>query len=362
MKLEIIENFKTLEVRQQWLTLQARSSCSFFQTWHWVGPWLDHVCTVSDTVLIRFLDEGETIGLGFLEKYTHIRRGIFKITVSTLNESIRPKRYMCSEYNFPVCIAGYEDKVFDALRSLNLSELGSDELHIRRAHIPCKNHINNLLEDNNCLLESEMTWGIDLKTIGHGVNGVIAGLKKKRRWQIRKSIEQYDKEGGFKMQLAGSKKEAIEFFHGLDRLHTMRWVQVGKVGTFANSLRKAFIIDVIKEGFDKGVIQLIKFTAGERSVGFLLNFVWQKTVYVLQSGFDLKSNRVEMPGYLSHIYATDYNRSIGHTYYDFMSGESLYKTLLSNTTKELYDITYQCNSFKIRAENSLLSIYRRLRR
>ena len=361
MRLEIKKNFNIPDVKQQWQALQARSNCSFFQTWHWVGPWLEHICTIEDTVLISFIDDEQLVGLAFVEKYTLLRRAIFKFTVTTLNESIRPQRYMCSEYNFPVCVSGYEFKICNALKNIDLSELDCDEFHIGKACIASDLHKNDLLADKDCLLEPEKSWGIDLTKIGEGIDGFISQMKKKRRWQIRKSISQYDEGGGFKMHRANSKEQAVEFFHGLDELHTQRWEHVGKTGTFANKLRKVFILDVIKQGFDKGVIQLIKFTVGDRSVGFLLNFVWQKTVYVLQSGFDLTSNRAEMPGYLSHIYAADYNRSIGNTYYDFMTGESLYKTLLSNTSKELYNVTFQRSSFKIKAERILLSLYRRLK-
>ena len=362
MRIELIRHFEIADVEPQWQALQEKSSCSFFQSWHWIGPWLSNVCSIPDAMLVRFFDADKLVGLCILESYKFVRRGFFEVNVSYLHDSHRPMRNMCVEYNMPLVVSGYEEAVFRALVNIDLNRLSCDEMQINRGCVPSKDNISELMEGGNYSVEKEPTWGIDLTSIPLGIDLIVDGMKKKRRWQLRKSLSEYAARGGFVIEVASSPEQAFEFLDRLEKLHTRRWEEAGAKGSFANPMWKAFIEAVIRTGFKHGVIQLIQLTAGKESVGFLLNFVWRNTVYVLQSGFDLSSNKHEQPGYLSHIYAADLNRSLGNHYYDFMAGESLYKATLSNSSKMLYNITIQQDSVGLRFEGLLLKAYRRIRR
>ena len=182
MKIEVLDDLNISHVKGQWLELQSRSDCTFFQSWHWVGSWFANVCMISDSILIRFTVLGEIVGLCILEKNKINRRLLFRLTVNSLNESTRSGMNMCVEYNGPLCAVGFEKEVFHALINLDLVGLDCDELRLSRVSVPFQGAIiEHLQEDRLYLVDTESTWGIDLNSYENGVDGFIKGLKKKRR-------------------------------------------------------------------------------------------------------------------------------------------------------------------------------------
>jgi len=67
---------------------------------------------------------------------------------------------------------------------------------------------------------------------GNEVNDYLATLGKNRRLQIKRSLRLYAQEGGVQIEAAQTPDQALTFMDGLKLLHTQRWQQSGKGGSF----------------------------------------------------------------------------------------------------------------------------------
>jgi len=115
-------------------------------------------------------------------------------------------------------------------------------------------------------------------------------------------------------------------------LHQAYWQQKGLPGSFANPFFNEFHAELIRSHFAEGSIQLLRMSAGKAVLGYLYNFVDQGRVYNYQSGYDyeLCQKQYSRPGFVTHVYAVELNRTAGHHIYDFMAGDSEYKQLLGS--------------------------------
>ena len=63
------------DIKQEWLDLQDRSDCSYFQSWGWIGTWLDQIAIDLQPVAIKVWSDDTLVGIGlFVSK--NIKRHI----------------------------------------------------------------------------------------------------------------------------------------------------------------------------------------------------------------------------------------------------------------------------------------------
>jgi len=112
---------------------------------------------------------------------------------------------------------------------------------------------------------------------------------------------------------------------------------------------------LITTRFSRGEVQLLRITVGEKTIGYLYNFVLKGRVYAYQNGFCYDADPVLKPGYVSHFLAIQHNLAGGAAVYDFLAGNMRYKQSLSDQSGEMQWIV-------IRREKLMFSIERWLRR
>ena len=123
---------------------------------------------------------------------------------------------------------------------------------------------------------------------------------------------------------------------------------------------ESFHRDLISRRFRAGEIQLLRVLAGEKRIGCLYNFVKDGHVYAYQSGFDYGTDSRLKPGLVSHCLAINFNLAKGAQIYDFMAGDSRYKKSLGTDFVEMSWLVLQRPIRRLRFENALLSIKRKL--
>lgn len=354
-------------IQQQWLDLQARSECSYFQSWGWVNSWLDKVVADQQVLMLQVCSGQELVGLGLFVPAEISRRMIIRRSKALyLNEYPFDGKNMVIEYNGILAARGFEQAVYAATVRYFSRELKHyNEFNF--GGLLENTDVSYLIDATDpplkfSMLEESNSWTVELSSIHETPDQYLSSLSKNRRGQIRRSIRLYEERGPVSIRVAETPEEAMVYFSELEVLHTRRWQKQGEPGVFANPVWKSFHSDLVSKRFNQGEIQLIKVSCADQAIGYLYNYVWQRKIYVLQTGFESQQDSRFMPGYVTHVFAVVHNYGLGMTEYDFLHGDDLYKKILSNKQQKLCWAVLQRPRLKFRLENIALLCIRACRR
>jgi CelD/BcsL family acetyltransferase involved in cellulose biosynthesis len=315
-----------------------------------------------DLQLYQCSHDGELVALAIVSSATIRRRKLFSSRTISLNEVARVDLNMVIEYNGLLALPGYESRALQQLVDDLAAQRGWDEVQL--THIPQGLWLGLRAESTDARLmvdEEHRTWvaPLDPQT---DLESLYRRMSSNRRSKIRRSFKEYEKEGALTIDAASTAEQALTYFRELGVLHTHRWNRVGVGGSFAQAAWVAFHEDLISSAFALGHIQLLRIRCGERPIGYLYNFLWRGAVLMLQSGFASETSNILRPGYVSHMLAMQLNARAGATSYDFLIGDSEYKTVLAEPLAPLVSGRLQRRRLKFVLENTLVDIYRRTRR
>ena len=362
-----LTNVDALE--SEWLDLQGRAECSYFQSWGWIGTWLKQIAIDLNPRVIRVRFVDVVVGMGILVPQDSKRRLIIHSRAYYLNEYPFNDRNMVIEFNGLLAERGHETAVYiETINYVFKTDKRCDELFLgavddrTRQALPVswQPELSKHVRLKEC--EQSPSWAVDLDRIGAGIDAYLATLSKNRRAQIRRSFRLYGERSQPGLHEAGNLEEAMEFFEGLKVLHTRRWQSVGQGGAFANQRWEAFHRALVRSRFPRNEVQLLEVKDANGPLGYLYNFVWRNHVYVLQSGFRVPGDKRLMLGYVVHVLAIEHNIKKCMKTYDLMHGDSLYKRILCNHEKRLYWMVYQRRRLKFCLEDFAVMAVRTGRR
>ncbi len=353
------------QIAGDWIALQSRADCSYFQSWGWIGSWLEQFTGDLQPTVVKIRSAERLVGMGVFVPGTLVRRRFIRSRAAFLNEYPFDGKNMVIEYNGVLSEQGCEGPVYSELirfleeewQAIGAVPFGS----IGEQHRPAvRVNMESDLSRQICL-QRHVSFQVDLGAFEEGIDGYLKSLGKNRRGQIRRALRLYEEQGELKLESAKSADEALVFLDELKTLHNRSWQARGKKGSFANPLWEKFHRDLVQKRFEHGEIQLLRLSSDSSSIGYLFNYIWRERVYVLQSGFRFSADRRLTPGYVVHALAIVYNKERGMSVYDFMHGDSLYKRMLSTQSTKMYWIALQRHSLKFRLENGVVGLVRKLR-
>ena len=353
------------EIEQEWLELQNRADCSYFQSWGWIGTWLKNIVIDHNPRAVKVWFGNTLVGMG-----------VFVNKRSSRNLVIRSDAFFLNEYPFDGCnmVIEYNGLLSDPSHCVNvyqqvIAHLFKENRKSNELFFSAVQPTSPLIHVAYAMkgitvrvLDESSAWSINLDDFTQDADAFLATLSKNRRVQIRRSIRLYESNGPLQIAEASNPEEAQVFFDGLKELHTARWASKGLGGSFANPQWEAFHRELIRSRYAKGEIQLLKVHISNRSIGYLYNLVWRKHIYVLQTGFRMSDDRRLMPGYVAHVMAIEYNKIKRMKVYDLMHGYSLYKTILCNHQRTLQWLVVQKKKLPFILEGIARSVYRNCRR
>jgi CelD/BcsL family acetyltransferase involved in cellulose biosynthesis len=348
-------------LESRWRELESCADCSFFQSWSWIGTW---IAQAKDTCNLHVyqLNIGELpIALGIIGIDNHTRRSIIRSVTVTLNDAADTTQNMFIEYNGLLVRRGHELPAWETFLRDLCTLPNWDEL--RFTNIPESRIDAALLDelDLHAVIDSHNPPWIASLNSHTDIDSILATLNRERRWQLRRSLKEYEKEGLLSIDAAQSTEQALAFFDEMGVLHSRRWQKAGKSGAFVRDNWVAFHRELIRAAFDRGEIQLLRIRCGERDVGFIYNFIWRGNVLVLQTGFAVEDRNALRPGYVSHMLAMQFNARQGATRYDFMIGDAEYKRALAKPCPPLVTVRLQRRRLKFRMEALLYKLVRAMR-
>lgn len=202
---------------------------------------------------------------------------------------------------------------------------------------------------------------VDLEAVRGQGGDYLALLSSNQRYQIRRARKGYRELGGLEWELAQSVPRAHELLAEMIKLHQAHWQGRGRAGAYAEGYMQKFHRELVARRLEAGEIQLLRLACGERTVGILYNLVKDGWVHYYQGGMNFAEFGRLRPGIVCHALAVELNLGWGHREYDFLGGEARYKKSLSTHSRVMCWARLQRDRRRLRLEDSLLALGRRLR-
>jgi len=321
----------------RWRDLERRADGSFFTGWTWTGCLFAK--RFNDPWLLEVTRDGETVGLALFNRRT-LPLGANRFDLHCAGKAALDATFI--EHNgllvaraAPIAL----DTLFIALG--RLAEQGRFSRRIGGAII----HLPGIGRDvaaaaahaGRLAIDAERAAPYrDLARLREAGGDLLASISANSRSQMRRSIRLYGRAGPIRVERAETLETADAYFRDLVALHRTRWLRRGKAGAFTEATLD-FHRTLIGRGLALGEVDLLRISAGERRIGYLLNFVFAGVVSAYQAGFDYdRAARHEKPGLTCHDAAIGYYLTRGDVVrYDFLAGAERYKETLSDGAETL---------------------------
>lgn len=350
-------------VEKIWRSLLEKTSHSYFMSWGWMANWIKSLPVDNDVQLLVGYIEKDPVIAFFVGAKKKRRYGFLPTRIMSLNSTADPYfDQLYIEYNSVLVdqsIPLNEDIFHTILGLQNWDEfiLPGVSLELFESF----NRLNNYDGKNIHILVDESTnsFFVELEKIREAGMSYLQILSANKRSQIRRSIKQYEKDGDVQVVEAAGVDECLAMFDELASLHQKEWVKREMPGVFSNKYLHQFHRDLILSRFKSGEIQILHIFNSKMTIGYLYNFVYRGNVLFYQSGFNYLEENTYRPGLVSHYFAIMYNASKNLVSYDFLAGDSTYKSSLSTSSVPMYWIRLIKSSKRLFLEKNALIQYLR---
>ena len=352
---------------QNWRQLEQRSSCSFFQSWTWIGTWLSCLPRPVELYLLEVVDGDQVIGLAVFGARTLVRHRFVRSRALLLHETGSEELdRMTIEYNSILAETGREREVVTAaINCLGAASITWDELVVSGVEARAFEAWHAAVRGTNWRVvsrkESKCHF-VDLDAVRDRGGDYLALLSSNTRQQVRRSIKAYETSGSLSISVASSGEAAVEYLHGLQELHNAHWQDRGKDGAFPSEFTRNFHDRLVRDAVGRAEVQMLRVTAGEEVVGYLYNFVRNRHVYFYQSGFKYSEDPRFRPGLVCHYLAVMHNLKVDNRIYDFLAGPQRYKQSLGAADVTMYWFALQKPRLVFSVERFLKRVKRVIRR
>ncbi|WP_175577528.1 GNAT family N-acetyltransferase [Photobacterium proteolyticum] len=359
MQCDVFYNPDREKLAKAWQQLEARSRPNFFLSWLWIGTWLE--CCVDDCYLVEARTGKEVVGLGILvAKKSRLpfdsRQSYF------LHQTGDPEQdQLCIEYNDFLLLPAYAEKARTTMLSkIFLSLVGNGALVIGACQKGLFNSALRLGAESRCVWDS-VAYKLDLNRLRADDMSLEQSLSRSGRYQIKRSLKRYERQGKITITTATTTDEALAMFADAEPFHIARWGALPGQSGFTNPKFKHFHHTLIRRGAESGEVVLHTLCAGDEPIGVIYNFHYDNQVYFYLSAlnYNLQDKHLK-PGLTAHYLLINQALSKGMEGYDFMAGVTRYKQTFANSESPVATYHYQQPHLALKVEDSLRRFKRRI--
>lgn len=361
--LSTLEDRVALEAN--WVALQSRALCSFFQSWGWVGSWIETLPRELRPHVVEVRLDGRLVGLALLGQRRTWRYGIIPSRGLFLSETgERQIDCLTVEHNgFLVDSALSLAVVREAVSGLAKLRAPWDELFLSGVlRTAVADYVESARGANlRPLVTMEKPYHfVDCDMIREKGSDYLSALGRNTRSQVRRALRAYEERGPLRFRVADTVERARGVFEKLFELHQRYWVSKGYPGAFGSQFALDFHRNIIRRRFSEGDIQLAEISAGTEPIGYLYNFVFNRVVYNYQSGFLYEDDARLKPGFVSHYMAVQHSIEAGMKTYDLLMGNQRFKENLATDRGEMAWMVLQKPRIRFGLEQTALRLRRRV--
>jgi CelD/BcsL family acetyltransferase involved in cellulose biosynthesis len=303
---------------EEWNDLLKRSAFdTLFLTWEWQRTWWEHLGE-GDLFLITMRDDqGHLAGIAPLYR-TVSASGERKLNIVGCVD--------VSDYLDIIVAQGYEKEVYGAL----LDYLDSAEMAGWDAAELC--NVPEISPAHQALAEMAVKHGHEFRTVVEDVCPVIdlpatwdeylASLDKKQRHEIRRKMRRIEREADVHWYIVDQDRDLAEEIEAFIELHQK---SSADKGDFMDEQMKGFFRAVADVLQPPGWLQLAFIEVDGPKAAAMLNFDYENTILVYNSGYDPQRHGHLSTGIVLLAYCIQHAIELGRARFDFLRGDEPYK-------------------------------------
>ena len=311
----------------RWRALEAEAKPNFFTGWTWMGSWLRATGARPDLLTVRD-DAGADVALALVGR-SREKRLLGRVPTFRLNEAGDAKADRAFiEYNAPLCRRGQERDVTLAIgaalgkrrdwRALRLSGVEPGAPLI--AAIPAR---------RKSLIDRSPAYFADLEAVRAANGDYLSLLSSNTRSQIKRSAKDYP--GVPSVERAADEPTVVAWLAEMQALNGGRHAD----NAWDEPVFRVFAAEIVRAGLADGTVDLLRITAGEAVLGYLITFLSAGRAMNYQSAFTEPATPKSKPGLMAHAAAITHYAERGFDLYSLLAGKDRYKQSLSTGAEEL---------------------------
>jgi CelD/BcsL family acetyltransferase involved in cellulose biosynthesis len=338
---------------------EASPNSSFFLTEAWASAWLEVYGPQMDPSILVFESGGRAVGACLLVRSRRNRLlPVERVSLNAAGEPAGETTYI--EFNDLLCLEGWEEQIAkEIVRHLDgqdWEEFALDGFREGRAYEAFRGALGGLDQQEHW----RPCYYVDLEAIRRSGTAYEDALSRTTRWQLRRKTKQYAETGEIRTEAAAELASALGMLEELAELSRQRWPGRGQ-NAFASPRFMAFHRSLIRKCFAGGGVQMLRVTAGARTVGLIYNLAHRGKVYFYQCGFQYTGDKRTSPGTVTLWQAIQWSLNAGFDDYDFLAGEDRYKQCLATGSRRLVWAVFRKPTVKLRTLDWLRRVNRGLR-
>lgn len=325
--------FATL--RDEWNPLLRDSaSNTIFLTWEWQSTWWEHLGK-GELYLVTVRDGSHLSGIAPLY-LTPTDDGLNELSIVGCRD--------VSDYLDLIAASGREEKVYGAL----LDWLESDEAPAWDLADLC--NIPAASPTHSLLAEMAAARGYQVKTEVEDVCPIIplpstwdeylSSLSKKQRHEIRRKIRRAEGSGQIGWYIVNEERDLATEIDAFIELHQKSHVDKDE---FMDAQMKGFFHAAAQVLHEAGWLQLAFMEVNGEKAATMLNFDYQDSILVYNSGYDPHKYARLSPGIVLLAYCIQHAIELGRAEFDFLRGDEEYKLRFGAEPTEIYRLVITKN-------------------
>jgi CelD/BcsL family acetyltransferase involved in cellulose biosynthesis len=304
-------------LRDEWNSLLRDSvSDTIFLTWEWQSTWWEH------------LGEGQ-LYLIAMRDGSHLS-GIAPLHLTTSDDGLKTLSVVgcrdVSDYLDLIAANGQEEKVYKAL----LDWLGSDKAptwdQADLCNIPAASPTHQLLAEmataRGYQVQTEVEDVCPIIPLPSTWDEYLSSLDGKQRREIRRKIRKAERSGEINWYIVDEKRDLAAEMEAFIELHEKSDVDKDE---FMDAQMKGFFHAAAQALHEAGWLQLAFMEVNGDKAATMLNFDYQGSILVYNSGYDPLEYAWLSPGIVLLAYCIQWAIESGRAKFDFLRGDEEYK-------------------------------------
>jgi CelD/BcsL family acetyltransferase involved in cellulose biosynthesis len=305
-------------LKPEWDALLGRSRCdTLFLTWEWQSTWWKHLGEGKLLLLgFRAEDDGRLIGIAPLFHFS-TEEGQSLLYVIGCRD--------VSDYLDLIIERGQEEAVYPALLDylekqapawdlLDLCNIPQDSLtHIRLRELAAARGYQTRVETEDVcpVIDLPATW-----------DDYLSQLDRKQRHEVRRKLRRAESEADTRFVVVGDERDLASEMRAFVELHQKSTPEKTK---FMDPQMQRFFFDVAQVLQARGWLQLTFLEIEGKKAASQLNFDYQDSILVYNSGYDPAQFAHLSPGWVVTARCIEHAIALGRHKFDFLRGNEDYK-------------------------------------
>jgi CelD/BcsL family acetyltransferase involved in cellulose biosynthesis len=315
----------------EWEALLAESAADgLFLTWEWLFTWWKHLAAGCKLHIVVLRRGGELIALAPLV----LRQASFQHVPPVPALQFLGSGVAGSDYLDLIVRRGHEVEAVRVL-SERLIDSGRALAFMRmRPDGPAVAMVDRMQERGWRAWQGPKETCPFVSLRGQSFETYLASLGAEHRYAFRRKLGRLERRDSVRFELASTEPERRVAIATLFELHDLRWHARGDAGAFSTPALRAFHDELSGLAFAAGWLRLWVLRVDGKPAAAVYGFVYRRTFYFYQSGFDPAFARDSVGLVLLGV-AIRAAMDEGIDELDLLHGTERYKTHWANATREL---------------------------